>query len=52
MCILIEIEDIITQEEEVEFVKWLDKDTINKLIENKEFRESNIPGYKCIIEGK
>ena len=48
----ISIEDIKTQEDEVEFVKWLSKEEINDLIENKEFRESNIPGYKCIIEGK
>ena len=45
----INIEDIIIQESEVDYVKWIDKDTINKLIENKEFREGNIEGYKYII---
>lgn len=45
----IDISDIIIQEDEVEYVKWLDKETINKLIENKEFREGNIEGYQYII---
>lgn len=36
----------------IEFVKWLSRETIDKLIENKEFRESNISGYKSIIEGE
>lgn len=48
----INIENITTQEDEVEFVKWLSKEEIDNLIKNKEFRESNIPGYKYIIEGK
>ena len=48
----INIEDITIQEDEVEFVKWLSRETIDKLIENKEFRESNISGYKSIIEGE
>ena len=46
----IDIEDIIIQEEEVEYVKWLDKETINQLIENDEFRKGNIEGYQYIIE--
>lgn len=45
----IDINDITIQEEEVEYVKWLDKKTINELIENKEFREGNIEGYQYII---
>ena len=45
----ININDISIQEDEVEYVKWLDKDTIKKLIENKELRESNIEGYQYII---
>ena len=32
--------------------KVLSKEEIDNLIKNKEFRESNIPGYKYIIEGK
>ena len=45
----IDIKDITIQEDEVEYVKWLDKRTINKLIENKEFREGNIEGYQYVI---
>lgn len=45
----IDINDITIQEDEVEYVEWLDKETINKLIENKEFREGNIQGYQYII---
>jgi ADP-ribose pyrophosphatase YjhB (NUDIX family) len=48
----INIEDIKIQEDEVEFVKWLSRETIDKLIENKEFRESNVSGYKCIVDNK
>ena len=48
----INIEDINIQEDEVEYVKWLNKETINELIENNQFRESNIAGYKYIIENK
>lgn len=45
----IDIKDITIQESEVEYVKWLDKEMINNLIENNEFREGNIPGYQYII---
>lgn len=45
----IDINDIIIQENEVEYVKWLSIETINKLIENKEFREGNIEGYLYTI---
>ena len=45
----IDKKDIRTQEDEVEYVKWLSKEKINELIENNQFRESNIEGYKCII---
>lgn len=45
----IDIKDITIQEDEVEYVKWLDKKTINGLIESKKFREGNIEGYKFII---
>ena len=48
----INIEDITIQESEVDYVKWIDKDTINKLIENKEFREGNVEGYQYIIAKK
>ena len=46
----IDINDITIQEDEVEYVKWLDKKTINELIKNKEFREGNIEGYQYIIK--
>ena len=45
----IDINDITIQEDEVEYVKWLDKKTINELIKNKQFREGNIEGYQYII---
>jgi len=45
----IDKKDIRTQEDEVEYVEWLSKEKINELIENNQFRESNIEGYKCII---
>jgi len=45
----IDIKSLTIQDDEVEYVKWLDKKTINELIENKEFRESNIEGYQHII---
>ena len=45
----IDKKDIRTQEDEVEYVEWLSKEKINELIENKQFRESNVEGYKYII---
>ena len=45
----IDIKDIIIQEDEVEYVKWLSKEEINELIKNKEFRQGNIEGYRYII---
>ena len=35
---------------EVEYVKWLDDETINKLIGKGEFREGNIEGYQYLRE--
>lgn len=46
----INIDDITIQEDEVEFITWLSKEKINELIENNEFRPSNIEPYKYIIE--
>lgn len=48
----IDIKDITIQKDEVEYVKWLDKETIDRLINNNEFREGNIEGYKYIINQK
>lgn len=41
--------DIIIQEDEVEYVEWMSKERVNELIQNNEFREGNIEGYKYII---
>ena len=41
--------DIIIQEDEVEYVELMSKERINELIQNNEFREGNIEGYKYII---
>lgn len=46
----INIDDITIQEDEVEFITWLSKEKINELIENNEFRPSNIEPYKYILE--
>ena len=46
----ININDIIIQEDEVEKIEWLSKKQINKIIDNNQFRKSNIEGYKYIID--
>ena len=46
----ININDIIVQEEEVEYVKWLNIDEINELIYKDEFRKGNIEAFKYLIE--
>jgi len=46
----INIDDIIVQEEEVEYVKWLSIDEINELINKDEFRRGNIESFKYLIE--
>ena len=48
----IDINDITIQKDEVEYVKWIDQETINTLINNNKFRLSNIPGYQHIIKNK
>lgn len=45
----IDINKLKLLEEEVEYVKWLSIDEINKLIENNEFREGNIESFKYLI---
>lgn len=45
----IDINDLVLQESEVEYVSWLSKDEIKKLIENNEFREGNIIPFEYII---
>lgn len=46
----IDINDITIQKEEVEYVKWLTKEEINKLIEKDKFRKSNIGAFKSLTE--
>jgi len=48
----IDINELILQEDEVEYVKWLSVDEINKLIENNEFREGNIKSFNKLLEVK
>ena len=45
----INIEDITVQESEVEYVLWLSKEEIKKLIKNNEFREGNIMPFEYLI---
>ena len=46
----IAIKDIKVDKEEVEYVKWLDKDAIEELIKNNKFRKGNIEGYRYITK--
>lgn len=46
----INVDDIVVQEEEVEYVKWLSIDEINELINKDEFRRGNIESFKYLIE--
>jgi len=45
----IDINELTLQESEVEYVKWLSVDEINKLIEKEKFRKSNIEAFNHII---
>lgn len=44
----IDIKDITIQKSEVDYVKWLTKDEIDKLIDEGKFRDGNIEEYKYI----
>lgn len=46
----ININDILLQKEEVELVKWMSIEEINKLILNKKFRKNNINPLNDVIE--
>lgn len=46
----IDIEDIICQKEEVDYVLWLTKEEIFKLYEEGIFRKSNIPGFEKVLQ--
>lgn len=46
----VDIEKLVLQEEEVEYVKWFSKDEILDLIDKNEFREGNIEPFKRVIE--
>lgn len=48
----IDIEDIIVQKEEVEYVKYMSAEEINKIIEDKQITESHAIIFKKIIEYK
>lgn len=48
----IDINEVIIQKDEVDYVKWLSKEEIFKLIEEKQFREGNIEGFKKVLECK
>lgn len=45
----ISLKDITIQKSEVEYVKWLNKEEINSLIDENKFRESNVEGFRYII---
>ena len=46
----IELNDLILQEEEVEYVKWLSIDEINELIEKDEFRKGNVESFNFLTQ--
>ncbi len=46
----INTQNLTLQKEEVEYVEWMSVQKINKLIENGEFRKSNIKPFKYIID--
>ena len=46
----IDIKDIVVQEEEVEFVKWLSVEEIKDLINKGEFRKGNIVAFEKILD--
>ena len=46
----INMEELTLQKEEVELVKWLSIEDINKLISKNKFRKSNIEFFKLLIE--
>ena len=46
----IELNDLILQEEEVEYVKWLSIEEIKELIEKEEFRKGNIESFEFLIQ--
>ncbi|MBQ9071921.1 MAG: NUDIX domain-containing protein [Bacilli bacterium] len=48
----INVNDLTLQNEEVEFVKWLSVEEINKLIDNDEFRIGNIKSFKYLLDNK
>ena len=46
----INTQNLTLQKDEVEYVEWMSVQKINKLIENGEFRKSNIKPFKYIID--
>lgn len=48
----IDIKDITIQEEEVDYVKWMNTEEIDELIKKNQFRIGNIEGYQYIKNKK
>ena len=46
----LDINSLVLQKEEVEYVRWFTKEEIDNLILNNEFREGNIEPYKKVID--
>lgn len=46
----VDIESLVYQKEEVDYVKWLSLDEIDKLISEGKFRKGNIPGIEILKE--
>ena len=46
----IDINSLLIQESEVEYVEWYSKERILELIKNKEFREGNIDAFKLVLD--
>lgn len=48
----IDINGLVIQKEEVEYVKWYSVDKIMELIDNNDFRETNIEPFKLVLKNK
>ena len=46
----IDMKDIIIKEDEVDYVKWMSIDEINRLIDNNEYRNGNIEGFRKVLD--
>lgn len=48
----IDINGLVIQKEEVEYVRWYSVDKIMELIDNNDFRETNIEPFKLVLKNK